>query len=246
MKRNQYLMNQYLTRLIIATAVFVSFSAAGYAQITQTVVALTGNVFNEITRLPETVLMLCFDADGNRVTATRSNVSENGYYYLTGLKPGKKYVLKLRKKGFFKEVYKFEVANTDKYEEISKDFLVKPLEKNIHIPISVTPFERNKSKLRYGSEMFLEDLKNTLANNPKVKFTILSFPDNTKNKKANLKLSEERAKSIMAYFAAHGIDPARMVIKGSAKIDPQNPLPHGKAAKGKRYIGKSYIVVDEF
>ncbi len=238
--------NQYLIKLFIAIAVIVSFSAAGYAQITQTVVALTGNVLNEVTRLPETVILQCFDTEDNRIAGTRSNVSENGYYYLTGLKPGKKYIIKLLKRGFFKEIYEFEVANTDKYLEISKDFLVKPLEKNIHIPISVTPFERNKSILRFGSELFLEDIKNTLANNPKVTFSILSFPDSDKDKKANIKLSEERAKSLMNYFISHGIDPSRMSIKGSAKIDPQNPLPYGKAAKGKRYIGKSYIVVEEY
>lgn len=233
-------------KLLLAITLFISLSFSGYAQITQTVVALTGNVLNEISRLPETVLILCFDTEGNRIANSRSNVSENGYYYLTGLKPGEKYIIKLHKKGFFKEIFEFEVINTDKYEEISKDFLVKPLEKNVHIPISVPPFERNKSKLRFGSEIFLEDIKNTLANNPKVKFNILSFPDDDKDKKANIKLSEERAKSLMNYFISHGIDPTRITIKGSAKIDPQNPLPSGKAAKGKRYIGRSYIVVKEF
>ncbi len=232
---------------ILAYALLIfGFTGVSYAQFAQTVVSLTGNVFNEVTRQPETVAILCFDIEGNRVNATRSNISENGYYYLTGLRPGMEYIVELKKKGFFKETYKIQVPDTKKYLEISQDFLIKPLEKDIKIPVRVPPFELNKSKLRFGSEFFLEDLANTLKENPDVKFEIISFPDNAKDKNENKELTLDRAKSLMQYFASQGISQSRMTIEGSATVDPNNPPPVGKRAKGKRYIGPSYIVVKNF
>ena len=47
----------------------------------KTVVSLTGNVFNQVSKQPETTALLVMK-DGKRVTATRSRASENGFYYL--------------------------------------------------------------------------------------------------------------------------------------------------------------------
>jgi OmpA-OmpF porin, OOP family len=216
------------------------------AQLVGPVVSMSGNVFNEITREPVTVFLVVLDESGQRVNATRSNAAENGYYYITGLKPGKKYFISMAQKGFFREKFEVSVANTSKYEEISRDFLVKPLEKNTSIKIQVTPFELNKSKLRYGSDFLLNDFKNTLLNNPEVKFEIICYPDNSNDQTANQTLTDERANALKEFFISKGIDAIRFTAHGSGTVDTKNPPPTKKAAKGKRYIGPTYIVVKEF
>lgn len=230
--------------LILAAVVLIpALSIDLNAQLTKTVVSLTGNVFNEITKQPETVRLLCFDENGKRVTAARSNASENGAYYMTGLRPGKTYFINLLKKGFLKEVFKIEVANTDKYLEMSRDFLIKPMVSGTQILLPVPPFELNKSKLRFGSELILEDMLSALKNNENIMFEIICFPDNNKDKAFNQTLTNERAKSLKNYFVSNGIEASRVSVSGSATTDPKNPPPIGKASKGKRYIGKSYIVI---
>lgn len=208
----------------------------------KTVVSLTGNVFNQVTKQPETTALLVMK-DGKRVTATRSRASENGYYYITGLKAGESYDIKLQKKGFMDQQFSIQVPNTDKYTEISKDFLIMPKEVGVRLPLSVPPFEYNKSKLRVGSEIVLDDLQETLKLNPDVKIQIISFPDNDKDKKVNEILTKERAESLKKYFVDKGVEISRIEISSNKNTDPDNPLPIEKAAKGKRYIGKSYLKI---
>lgn len=208
----------------------------------KTVVSLTGNVFNQVSKQPETTALLVMK-DGKRVTATRSRASENGYYYITGLKAGESYDIKLQKKGFMDQQFSIQVPNTDKYTEISKDFLIMPKEVGVKLPLSVPPFEYNKSKLRVGSEIVLDDLQETLKLNPDVKIQIISFPDNNKDKNVNEKLTKERAESLKEYFVAQGVEISRIDISPNKNTDPDNPLPTEKAAKGKRYIGKSYLKI---
>ncbi len=216
------------------------------AQLVEPVVSLTGSVFNQITKEPETVFLIVKNEEGKKISAARSNSTENGYYYITGLKPGHTYYIELKQKNFMNERHKIEIADTRKYEEISKDFLVKPLKQGAEIKLQVPPFELNKSKLRYGAEFLLKDLANTLKYNHDVKFKIKCYPDSPGNEGENLRLTTDRAKSLKEFFVQKGIDASRITVKGSAVVDPQNPPPKEKQAKGKRYIGTSYIIIQDF
>jgi len=155
-------------------------------------------------------------------------------------------LLNITKEDYFDEKFKITVANTDKYEEISRDFLIKPKAKGAKIPLPVPPFELNKSKLRYGAEDLLEGIQSTLVNNPDVKFEIICYPDNDKDVKMNQKLTDERCEALKEYLMANGVESLRFKTQGSATTDPLKPPPTAKMAKGKRYIGTSYIVVTDF
>jgi outer membrane protein OmpA-like peptidoglycan-associated protein len=234
-------------QILILTTLFVfgilSFNTN--AQMLTTVVAVTGNIFDAVTKEPQTVFVIVLDEQGNKVTATRSNAYENGYYYVTGLKPGNKYTVRLKKAKYFLENYDIFIANSDKYEEISKDFLIKPLYVGAKIPFQVPPFELNKTKLRFGAEEFLKDITNTLLNNLEVNVEIHCYPDAVGNKTDNLALTTERCKSLLNFFVASGIANTRLNIKPHDSVDPDNPPPTKTKAKGKRYIGTSYIIVQE-
>jgi outer membrane protein OmpA-like peptidoglycan-associated protein len=119
------------------------------------------------------------------------------------------------------------------------------LAKDTKIPLSVPPFELNKSKLRFGADYALETIKSTLFHNPNVKFEIICFPDNDDNPAENETITRERAKAIEKYFLTQGIDASRITTGGSKKTDPDNPPPKKMKAKGKRYIGTTYIKITE-
>lgn len=235
--------NKKIFITIMTIFVFMFTINSSHSQLLNTVVALTGNVFDAVTKKAVTVFLIVQDSDGNKVQATRSSAFENGYYYLTGLKPGRKYTIILRKQNYFIEKYEIDIANSDKYEEISHDFLIKPMYIGAKIPLPVPPFELNKSKLRFGSDMFLSDISNTLKYNPKVKVEIRCYPDNNKSKQENDKLTMGRCESLKNFFSKNGVDPMRLSIKSDKNTDPDNPPPTQTQAKGKRYIGSSYIVV---
>lgn len=231
----------YLTIILFLFSINISS-----AQLVGTVVAVTGSVFNSVTREPVTAYLIVLDENGKRINATRSNSAENGYYYITSLKPGQKYYITISQPNYFKEKFEIEIANTDKYTEISRDFLITPIQKGIDLPLTISPFELNKSKLRFGSEYLLNDIISTLQNNPEIKVDIICFPDNNNDKNENQKLTEERAKSLKTFLIENGISETRINIKSNSSTDPKNPPPVEKRAKGKRYIGSTYIRVSDF
>lgn len=231
--------------IFIVIIIFLFFNNYySYSQFTKTVVAVTGSVINYNTKQPETVNINVFDNSGRKINSTKSNASENGYYYVTGLFPGNTYIFVIKENNFLIERLEISIPNTDKYIEISRDFLVKPNAKGTSIKFPVTPFELNKSKLRYGSSVILNDIINTVKYNPKIKFKVVAYPDKNDNLKANLELTQKRAEAIIDYFSINGVDPAYFTAIGNDKTDPNYPPPTKKESKGKRYLGSVYLVIE--
>ncbi len=235
-----------LIRKLIVITVVIGTMISMSAQAAKGVVTLTGNVTNAVTKEPVSMILKILDSQGKMVAVGRSNAADKGKFFIPGLQPGETYYVEIKQKDYFHEKFEIKIPNTGKYAELSRDFIVKPLVKGIHIPLAVPPFELNKSKLRFTVGEILDDYKNSLMNNPAVNFQIVCYPDNDKDKPANKKITEERAKALMNFFISAGIDLSRISIQGMDSTDPNNPPPKEKRAKGKRYIGTSYIVVTEF
>jgi outer membrane protein OmpA-like peptidoglycan-associated protein len=141
------------------------------------------------------------------------------------------------------ETHKITVPNSKKYLEISQDFLIKPMRDGIMIPFPVTPFELNKSKLRIGSDIFLQGILQALKQNENVKVELVSFPDAVGQIKEFSGITSERANSIKNWLVENGVGADRLTTKGESAVDPKNPPPTSKAAKGKRYIGPCYYKI---
>ena len=229
--------------ILILGMFFIVFSQLSFSQLVNPVVSITGSVMDAVTRQPITAIMIVTNENGKRINATRSNGADNGYYYLTSLKPGKKYTITVSSRYYLKEKYTFQINKGYRYTELSHDFLVMPLNVGAQIPLSFAPFELNKSKLRYGADYVLDGIKGTMLNNKSVRFQIICYPDMDGDAAHNLELTTERAQSIKKYLVANGIDASRIEIKGNKRTDPKNPPPKKKRAKGKRYIGTTYIKI---
>lgn len=210
-----------------------------------TVITVAGSVLDEVTRNPVTVNVVFSDESGTRAASSRSN-SKDGSYLVTGLKPGKKYKVRLEQSEFFQAEYEIQLPNSSKYAEVSRDFLVKPLVKGTRIPSRLAPFELKKSKLRVGANEILDDFKRTLTINPNVNIEIQCYPDMDGDKAENAKLTQERCNSLRDYFVKNGVSDKRISLKPSENVDSINPPPIRKAAKGKRYIGSTYFVVTKY
>lgn len=219
---------------------FASISAT--AQFTSTVVSLTGAVLEQSSKKPTSLQIEVFDKDGDKFTKAKSN-SKDGYYFITGLKPGETYSIKIMDIKYLKYSFDFTVPNSDKYSEYSKDILVVPSRVNTEIPLAVIPFEINKSNLRPGSEYFLNEYSLILQENSKIKIEIEVYPDNNVDKSKNRIITNGRAEALKNYFEKTGIDASRISIKNFDSTDSKNPPPSEKRAKGKRYVGSVYLKI---
>lgn len=91
-------------------------------------------------------------------------------------------------------------------------------------------FKYNKSSLLNESKAHLNILANYLIKNPNFKIQISGHTDNTGNTEKNIKLSENRAKSVVGYLISKGIEPGRLSYKGYGANKPiaDNLTEHGK------------------
>jgi hypothetical protein len=99
------------------------------AQFINVVLSLTGNVLDKTTHQPISMRLEAFDSKGNRIYYGRTKAENNGYYFITGLKPGMEYTLKFsdnEKYATTKELVK--LPKSDSYQEIKRDFQIETKE----------------------------------------------------------------------------------------------------------------------
>lgn len=81
-------------------------------------------------------------------------------------------------------------------------------------------FELNSSKLKESSYPTLSQLVELFHTYPNLILEIAGHTDNTGNKDANLKLSENRAKSVVSYLISEGVESKRVHAKGYGESFP--------------------------
>jgi OOP family OmpA-OmpF porin len=117
------------------------------------------------------------------------------------------------------------------YKEINRDLFLNPVEKGQAIRLNNLFFEVNKSVLMPESYAELDNLIRLLSNQPELKIEINGHTDSDGSDELNLKLSEERAKSVVAYLVSKGVKNDRLTAKGLGETKPAvpNTSPENKA-----------------
>lgn len=231
-----------ITSFILGGLITSVFGVQAIAQKIDAVVIVSGVVLDETTRNPVGVSMKFIDETGTeKENSTRSNIGDGTYQAV--LKPGKKYKVIFDNPNYFREERTIDIPNTSKYQNISRDWLVRPLRLNAKLPLPVSPFEYKKSKFRVGAEDFLSSLLSAMIKNPSVSIQINCYPDLADNTEANTKLTNERSAALKDYFVKGGVDASRINTSGNGDVDPLNPPPIRKGARGSRYVGSTYVVV---
>lgn len=76
-------------------------------------------------------------------------------------------------------------------------------------------FDEAKATIKPESNSLLDEIVATFQKNPQIKkVSIDGFASSEGDAKFNKKLSDDRAKSVMAYLVAHGVDKARVTAMG--------------------------------
>lgn len=105
------------------------------------------------------------------------------------------------------------------------------LEKGKSLVLDGVYFRTNSAKLDPNSEYILDKVLETLVDNPQIEVEIRGHTDNTGSFDYNMKLSEERAKSVRAYLVNKGVAPERLSAKGFGQTKPiaDNNTSEGRA-----------------
>ena len=117
-------------------------------------------------------------------------------------------------------------------------------------------FEVDKATIVSSSYDLLDEIVSVLQDNPQIKLvSIEGHTDSDGSDTHNLKLSDARAKSVMAYLTEHGVTAGRLTAKGFGESKPiaDNATDEGKEKnrrvefliKEQEKVTKTYIVDPE-
>ncbi|MBI2794354.1 MAG: hypothetical protein HYX66_06880 [Ignavibacteria bacterium] len=206
-----------------------------------TVVTLTGYMLNQNTLTPVDANYAVYEA-GKKVGQSRKSSVRDGFL-VTGLKPGGSYTVMIEDPRYFREEFPIALPQSSRYAEISKDFIVRPMEAGKKIVIMPSPFDLRKNVIKAGVEEDLVHFAKMLSMNPGVSVELVCYPDEEVPAAAASSISTTRGNALKAEFEKAGISGSRISVKSASTVDPINPPPIKKSAKGKRYVGTVYVVV---
>ena len=119
----------------------------------------------------------------------------------------------------------------DQEMAVNAESLAAEIEKSGHVAVYGINFDTGKATLKPESEAALGEIQKVLSMRADWKMRVEGHTDNTGSKAANQTLSAQRAASVAAWLAAHGIDKARLTTQGFGDSKPvaDNTTDEGRA-----------------
>jgi outer membrane protein OmpA-like peptidoglycan-associated protein len=151
--------------------------------------------------------------------------------FVASLPAGKNYGLSVNKEGYMFHSENFNIADTSEFEQVKKEVLLQPIEVGTKIVLKNIFFDYDKATLRESSFTELNKVVDVLKENPKLVIEISGHTDNRGSLEYNIKLSRERAKSVVDYLIDHGIEKSRLKYEGYAF---KQPIADNDTEKGRQ------------
>ncbi len=191
--------------------------------------AVKGKVFDKKTNegLPSGVELI--DLSTKQIIS-RVQTDEKGNYLIT-LPVGKDYAFNVNRRGYLFYSDNFQMRGKSPDSTYTKNIPLQPIEVNAAVVLKNIFFDFNKFELKSESQVELDRVVQLLNENPTVKILIAGYTDNIGTSADNIKLSENRAKSVINYLVSKGINSKRLSSKGFGALDPiaDNSTEEGRA-----------------
>lgn len=167
-----------------------------------------------------------------KITITDNNTNELiGVYhpnsstgkYLFMLTPGKSHNITYEAEGYMFYSENRYVSEEDDYSEITKSIEMTPIAIGSKVVLNNIFFDFDRSTLRPNSSTELNRLYDFMIKYPSLIVEILGYTDSKGNDEYNIKLSTERANSVIDFLTSKGIKKERMVANGYGESKPHAP-----------------------
>lgn len=103
-------------------------------------------------------------------------------------------------------------------------------------------FDSGSAKLKPGAQAQLDNFATILTNCPSVHINVAGFTDSKGNAEANLRLSENRAKTVVARLESKGVPSSRLSAQGHG---PDFPVADNDTAEGRAQNRRTAIQVTQ-
>lgn len=183
------------------------------------VAILKGIISSAKTLAPLSATLELIDNDLNVVIATFKSNSATGKYLVT-LPSGKNYGIAVKADGYLFHSENFNLPEGADYQEVVKDIALKKIEVGSVIVLKNIFFDFDKATIRKESANELERLIKLLNDNPSIKIELGSHTDSKGSDEYNMRLSDNRSKSVVDYLIGKGIPATRLTAKGYGETKP--------------------------
>jgi outer membrane protein OmpA-like peptidoglycan-associated protein/tetratricopeptide (TPR) repeat protein len=203
-----------------------------------------GKIYNARTKTPLEANFELFDLETGK-NITKSYSAANGEFLVT-LTANKNYLVNVNKDGylFFSENFSLKDKVADFNKPYVLDIPLEPMDTGSVVELKNVFFDVNKWELKPESKTELIKLAQFLTKYSNLRIELGGHTDNSGDKKFNVTLSTNRAKSVMDFLIKEGkIEAERLSYKGYADIKPKvpNDTPENKAKNRRtefKIIGK--------
>lgn len=166
------------------------------------------------------------DNQANKVIATFKSNSKTGKY-LVSLPAGKNYGIAVKKDGYLFHSENFDIPNTAAFQEVEKNIELKQLQVGNKIVLKNIFFDLDKATLRAESTAELNRLIKLMTDVPTLRIELGGHTDSRGSDSYNQQLSEKRAKAVVDYLSANGIDAKRLEWAGYGETQLVNGCSNG-------------------
>ena len=165
-----------------------------------------------------------------REVLSKVQTDETGNYLVT-LPVGKDYAFNVNRRGYLFYSENFPLRDRVPDSTYSIDIPLEPITANATVILKNIFFDVNRFELKPESATELDNIVKLLKENPALKIQINGHTDNVGKPADNLKLSNNRATSVINYLISKGINATRLSAKGWGETMPisDNATDEGKA-----------------
>jgi len=195
-----------------------------------TALFMTGIITDSKLGTPLQAKIQVIDTDLSKIIAT--GLSDTSGTYKVRIPQKKDYGVEVTAKDYLFYVSIVNLSNKQVVDsKIQANFQLDRIDVGAKMILNNIFFETNKSTLKPESTTELERVATLLKENPGIRLEISGHTDNVGSYRANQKLSEARAKSVVDYLIDQGVDKSRLEYKGYSFTEPvaDNNTAEGRA-----------------
>jgi outer membrane protein OmpA-like peptidoglycan-associated protein/Tol biopolymer transport system component len=206
----------------------------------QTLVQVSGQVINQITKLPLAAKILV----RSRASADTMQIDYDPYLGdFSFMWPSKKpFYIEVKAKGFVTRKENFDFRDQSKFSESKQLIGLIPIELNKQYRVPNINFAQSKSEIPKESLPALDEIISILRDNDGLNVLIEGHTDNQGDWDENLKLSIERVNQVKEYLVKQGIAASRIQAKGWGGTKPLTASTEEEKRRLNRRVEFSFYV----
>ncbi len=189
------------------------------------VAIVSGQVLDAQTKKPIAAEVLLTQV-GDSTVLSRANYDPETGEYKVALVLQKNYMLMARKAGYFPLAESLDLSKEKKYREIRRNLLLNPVASGQTMVLREVTFEQSKAELLPSAGQELDRLAALMLERPTMQVLVEGHTDNIGDWALNMKLSEDRVKTVKAYLVSKNVAAERIQTKAWG---PSRPIANNES-----------------